>query len=153
MGTTTPIRGLYKPAVDEVGWANTVNANMDNLDTAEDTTHKGVANGYAGLDGSAALPNGTAATTQTAGDNSTKLATTAFVAAAVAGGSSSWSSLTAAGANLTLANAGFTTEFDQTSAVSWTWKNTTVGSNVTTNASPVLTLVANYWTGAASAAD
>jgi hypothetical protein len=139
--------------VDEVGWANTVNANMDNLDTAEDTTHKGVANGYAGLDGSGALPNGTAATTQTAGDNSTKLATTAFVTSALAGVSSSWSSLTAPSANLTLANAGFTTEFDQTSNVSWTWKNTTVGSNVTTNASPVLTLVANYWTGAASAAD
>ena len=37
----------------------------------------------AGLSGTPALPNGTTATTQTAGDNSTKLATTAFVTAAV----------------------------------------------------------------------
>jgi hypothetical protein len=153
MGATTPIRGLYKPTVDEIGWADAVNANMDNLDTAEDTTHKNVANGYAGLDAGGALPNGSKATTQTAGDNSTKLATTAYVATAIAGFSSSWSSLTAAGANLTLANGAFNTEFDQTSAVSWTWKNTTTGTNLTTNASPVLTLIANYWNGSVSAAD
>jgi hypothetical protein len=34
MGTSTPIRGLYKPAHAEVGWDAAVNANMDNLDTA-----------------------------------------------------------------------------------------------------------------------
>lgn len=38
------------------------------------------------LSGTPALPNGTTATTQTAGDNTTKLATTAFVTAAVGGG-------------------------------------------------------------------
>jgi hypothetical protein len=34
MGTSTPIRGLYKPAHAEVGWDAAVNANMDNLDSA-----------------------------------------------------------------------------------------------------------------------
>jgi hypothetical protein len=38
-----------------------------------------------GLSGTPALPNGTTATTQTAGDNSTKVATTAYVATAVSG--------------------------------------------------------------------
>ena len=39
----------------------------------------------ANLSGTPALPNGTTATTQTAGDNSTKLATTAYVATAIVG--------------------------------------------------------------------
>lgn len=43
----------------------------------------------ANLSGTPALPNGTTATTQTAGDNSTKVATTAYVATAVAAGGSS----------------------------------------------------------------
>ena len=44
-------------------------------------------NGTAGnLSGTPTLPNGTAAVTQTAGDNTTKLATTAYVATAVASG-------------------------------------------------------------------
>jgi hypothetical protein len=66
---------------------------------------------------------------------------------------SSWSSLTAAGGNLQINNAGFTTEFDQTSNVAWLWNNTTVATALTTNASPLLELAANYWTGAASAQD
>ena len=65
----------------------------------------------------------------------------------------SWSSLLAAGANLTLANAGYTTTFNQTSAVAWLWANTTTATSGTTNASPLLELAANYWTGAASAQD
>ena len=64
-----------------------------------------------------------------------------------------WSTITAAAANLTLANAGYTTTFNQTSAVAWTWANTTTATSGTTNASPLLELAANYWTGAASAAD
>jgi hypothetical protein len=43
----------------------------------------------ANLSGTPTLPNGTAATTQTAGDNTTKLATTAFVAAGLGGKASS----------------------------------------------------------------
>jgi hypothetical protein len=64
-----------------------------------------------------------------------------------------WSALTNATANLTLANAGFTTTFNQTSAVAWDWENTTTASAITTNASPTLGLSAQYWTGAASAND
>jgi hypothetical protein len=63
------------------------------------------------------------------------------------------SSLTNAAGNLTLANGTNTTEFDQTSNVVWKWYNTTVATNSTTNASPVIDLSANYWTGAASAED
>lgn len=71
----------------------------------------------------------------------------------IASGTVLWSALGNAASNLTLANAGFTTEFDQTSAVPWLWKNTTVATSITTNASPRLELAANYWTGAASAQD
>ncbi len=47
----------------------------------------------ANLSGTPALPNGTTATTQTAGDNSANLATTAFVATAVAGAGTTTSPL------------------------------------------------------------
>jgi hypothetical protein len=33
VGTTTPNSGLYKPAVDDIGWGALVNANMDTLDS------------------------------------------------------------------------------------------------------------------------
>jgi hypothetical protein len=64
-----------------------------------------------------------------------------------------WSNLGNAGGNLTLANAAFTTEFDQTSNAVWLWKNTTVATALTVNASPLHSFAANYWTGSASAAD
>jgi hypothetical protein len=48
----------------------------------------------ANLSGTPALPNGTTATTQTLGDNTTKLATTAFVIANATGGSTGISGLT-----------------------------------------------------------
>jgi hypothetical protein len=52
----------------------------------------------ANLSGTPALPNGTTATTQTAGDNSTKLATTAYVATAVSGlGGGSSNTITGSG--------------------------------------------------------
>jgi hypothetical protein len=78
----------------------------------------------------------------------------ALVAADIPAITVPWSSLGNALANLTLANAGFTTTFNQTSAVAWLWKNTTVATVSTTNASPLLELAANYWaTGAVSAPD
>jgi hypothetical protein len=55
--------------------------------------------------------------------------------------------------NLTLANAAYTSTFNQTSAAAWLWANTTAGTSGTTNASPLLELAANYWTGSASATD
>ena len=65
-----------------------------------------------------------------------------------------WSALGNAGAALTLANAGYATTFDQTSAVNWTWANTTVGTLTSTNASPLLNLAANYWaTGSQTGVD
>ena len=67
--------------------------------------------------------------------------------------SSAWSALTNASGNLTLANAAFTTTFNQTSAVAWLWANTTTGTNVTTNASPLHEFAANYYTGSTSAQD
>jgi hypothetical protein len=77
MGTTTPVRGLYKPAYQEVGWDQQVNANFDNLDatanksyvdsqdatkqnllgyTAENAANKGAASGYASLDSGGKVP-------------------------------------------------------------------------------------------------
>jgi Chaperone of endosialidase len=68
-------------------------------------------------------------------------------------GDYTWNQLGNATGNLTLANAAFTTTFDQTAATVWTWANTTTATVGTTNGSPVLTIGSNYWTGAASAAD
>jgi hypothetical protein len=95
------------------------------------------------------------ATTQTAGDNTTKIATDAFVQTAIGGsGAVLWSNLGNAAAALTLANANYATTFNQTSAVAWTWANTTVGTVGSTNASPLLELAANYWaTGGVTGVD
>lgn len=69
-------------------------------------------------------------------------------------GSVLWSALGNAGADLSLSNEGFNTTFNQTSAVNWTWANTTVGTVGSTNASPLLNLAANYWaTGAVAGVD
>jgi hypothetical protein len=64
---------------DAAGAAATAQANAEAYANSVNTS--GTA---ANLSGTPALPNGTTATTQTAGDSSTKLATDAFVAAAVA---------------------------------------------------------------------
>lgn len=59
-----------------------------------------------------------------------------------------------AAGNLSINNAGFTSTFNQTSAVAWLWANTTIATISSTNASPLLELAANYWTaGSASAQD
>ena len=64
-----------------------------------------------------------------------------------------WDRIGSAAGNLTLANAGFSTTFNQTSSVAWTWANTTTATLTTLNSSPPLQLQANYWTGSASAID
>jgi len=69
------------------------------------------------------------------------------------GGSTTWDTIGNAAGNLTLSNAAYTTEFDQTSNVAWLWKNTTAGTALTTNASPVLKLAANCFHGGASTQD
>ena len=68
-------------------------------------------------------------------------------------GAITWDQIGNAAANLTLANAAFTTTFQQTANTIWLWQNTTTATSGTTNASPLLELAANYWTGAASATD
>lgn len=64
-----------------------------------------------------------------------------------------WSSLTNPTGNLALSMGTDTTTFNQTSNIAWLWANTTSASAITTNASPLLELAANYWTGSASAQD
>jgi hypothetical protein len=63
-----------------------------------------------------------------------------------------WSAIGNAAAALTLANANYATTFNQTSAVAWTWANTTVATVSTTNASPLLELQAQYWGGGGTTA-
>jgi hypothetical protein len=60
-----------------------------------------------------------------------------------------WSSLGAATGALTLANAGNATTFNQTSAVTWTWANTTASTSSADNSSPVLKLQNQQWTNGA----
>lgn len=76
------------------------------------------------------------------------------ISGAPASGTVLWSSLGNAVGNLTLSNAGFTTEFDQTSAVNWTWANTTAAVATGVNAaSPIHNLSGTYFTLGASAVD
>jgi hypothetical protein len=68
-------------------------------------------------------------------------------------GATLWSALGNASGALTLANAGNATTFNQTSAVTWTWANTTAASSGTSQSSPLLSLNGKYWDGAASQTD
>ncbi len=93
------------------------------------TVNSGTANQiayYAGtgtaVSGTNAIPNGTTATTQSPADNSTKVATTAYVDAAVVGGSRQWSCQPGLGDGLNAITAG--------TYLQSTCKNTT-GSTVT----------------------
>jgi len=71
----------------------------------------------------------------------------------ISSGTVTWDKIGSAGAALTLSNAGFATTFNQTSAVNWTWANTTAATSGTSQSSPILNLNGTYWTGAASATD
>jgi len=75
-------------------------------------------------------------------------------ATALPSGTVTWNQIGNAAAALSLSNANYATTFNQTSAVPWTWANTTVGTIGSTNASPLLELAANYWaTGGATGVD
>jgi hypothetical protein len=74
----------------------------------------------------------------------------ALVAADIAGlVSTAWSSITAAAADLTLANTTFNTTFNQTSAVNWKWANTTVATSSANNLSPILNVLSDIWSNGA----
>lgn len=64
-----------------------------------------------------------------------------------------WSAIGSATASLTLNNAGNATTFNQTSAVTWLWANTTAATSGAAQSSPVIKLAGTYWTGSVSAVD
>jgi hypothetical protein len=77
----------------------------------------------------------------------------ALVAADIPSGAVLWNNIGNASGALTLANAGNATTFNQTSAVNWTWANTTAATVTVPQSSPIININGTYWTGAASAAD
>lgn len=77
----------------------------------------------------------------------------ALVAADIPAGTVLWSALGNATANLTLANAAFTTTFNQTSAVAWLWANTTAAVSGTAQSSPLLELSGSSYSGSAAVTD
>ncbi|HLX83808.1 MAG TPA: hypothetical protein VKR59_07910 [Terriglobales bacterium] len=72
---------------------------------------------------------------------------------AMLSGSPAWNVEGNATGNMAISNAAFTTTFNQTAAVAWLWANTTAATGSTINASPLLELAAQYYTGSASATD
>jgi hypothetical protein len=78
-----------------------------------------------------------------------------LVSADIAGltGSPGWDQITSAAANLTLNNTGFTTTFNQTSSVTWTWANITAATSGANQSSPIVDLAGTYWNGASSNTD
>ena len=139
--TATPVLGLNTSVAGTLGLATSVAAGatitLQNL---------GALTAYNFNLPLAVGATGSVLTSQAGGSSAMTWTTQAGLAVA-------WSSFVAATASLTLNNAAYTTTFNQTSAANWTWANTTVATSITTNASPLLEVAANYWTGAASAAD
>lgn len=70
-----------------------------------------------------------------------------------ASGTVLWNALGNASGALSLSNAGNATTFNQTSAVIWSWLNTTAATNVLSQSSPIHKLGGRYWTSAADAED
>lgn len=75
----------------------------------------------------------------------------ALTAADFPSGTITWDKIGSAIGNLVLNNTIFNTTFDQTDAALWTWANITAATSILNQASPMLQLEGNYWTGAASA--
>lgn len=76
--------------------------------------------------------------------------TTGLAAIATSG---KWSDLQSATTSLSLSNAGNATTFNQTSAVTWSWLNTTAATSSVSQSSPIIKIAGRYWTGAADAED
>jgi hypothetical protein len=79
MGTTTPIRGLYKPAKNETNYDALVNANFDNLDVVADKSYVDTQLALKAPLASPSLSGNPTAPTPAAGDSSVSIATTAFI--------------------------------------------------------------------------
>jgi hypothetical protein len=86
-GTGSCTSGQYETG-DATGGPGCAQVQYSQLGGTVPTWNQNTTGTAANLSGTPALPNGTTATTQTAGDNSTKIATTAYVATAVAAGGS-----------------------------------------------------------------
>jgi hypothetical protein len=73
----------------------------------------------------------------------------------VASGSSSvaWNNILAATASAIIANNGFNTTFNHTSAVTWSWNNTTAAIHLTPQNSPIFSWGARYFNGSVDSAD
>lgn len=90
----------FSTGIAASGNANCSQPTYANLGGSVPTWNQNTTGTAAGLSGTPALPNGTTATTQTTGDTSTKLATDAFVAAAIGTGIADIQiSITASGVN------------------------------------------------------
>lgn len=77
----------------------------------------------------------------------------AIVSGDLSSGLITWDQLGNAGAALTLSNGSNATTFNQTSAVNWTWANTTAATSGASQSSPILNLSGSYWTGSVSGTD
>lgn len=64
-----------------------------------------------------------------------------------------WNSIVNATGALSLSNAGNATTFNQTSAVNWTWANTTSAVHLTPQNSPIFNLLGTYFNATSSATD
>jgi hypothetical protein len=84
----TPMAGTSQAAFDTNGLFTISENGGAALQVAK--VNSNITGTAANLSGTPALPNGTMATTQAAHDNSTKLATTSYVDAAISGMSTSW---------------------------------------------------------------
>lgn len=58
---------------------------------------------------------------------------------------STWDQIGSATANLTLSNTNFSTTFDQTSAVTWTWANTIAATSTIPQTSPIISFCGSWW--------
>jgi hypothetical protein len=106
------------------------------------------------LTAEALLASTTSVTTAVGVEKTRALAAEALLASIASVPTSfAWNVEAPATAALSLANTSFGSTFTQTSAVAWLWSNITAGSAVSTNASPLLELAANYYTGSISAQD
>ena len=78
---------------------------------------------------------------------------TNFISSGIQAGDVTWDQIGNAAGSLTLANGTNATTFNQTTAASWTWANTTAATGGANQNSPIFNIDGTYWTGAVSAVD